>query len=89
MRLDRKGLRRRPTNSNVVAAFSVLLCITGTGLVSAQDAAAQSKNTPIEKSAKGLDASWQDDLKSALAESNRTGKPLLVISILGDLKRRC
>jgi hypothetical protein len=75
--------------SSVVAAFSVLLCVTCTGLVSAQDATVQSENTPIERSTEGLDTAWQDDLKSALAESKRTGKPLLVISILGDLKRRC
>lgn len=75
--------------SSVVAVFSALLCVACTGFVAAQDATVQSKNTPIEKSTEGLDATWQDDLKSALAESKRTDKPLLVISILGDLKRRC
>jgi hypothetical protein len=32
---------------------------------------------------------WRTDLKSALAEARQKGKPLLVVSILGDLKRRC
>jgi hypothetical protein len=32
---------------------------------------------------------WGTDLSAGMAEAHRTGKPLLVISIVGDLRARC
>jgi hypothetical protein len=33
--------------------------------------------------------SWRDDLASARREAEATGRPLLVVSIVGDLRKRC
>jgi hypothetical protein len=43
---------------------------------------------PTSKNAE-RDTSWHTDLVLALAEAKRLERPLLVVSILGDLKRRC
>ena len=32
---------------------------------------------------------WQDDLRSAVREAGAAGRPLLVVSIVGDLRKRC
>ena len=32
---------------------------------------------------------WGTDLSAGMTEAHRTGKPLLVISIVGDLRARC
>lgn len=32
---------------------------------------------------------WHDDLAAARAEARRSGRPLLVVSIVGDLRKRC
>ncbi len=33
--------------------------------------------------------SWSDDLPAARREAEATGRPLLVVSIVGDLRKRC
>jgi len=32
---------------------------------------------------------WWDDLTAAATEARAAGKPLLVVSIVGDLRKRC
>ena len=34
-------------------------------------------------------ARWREDLPGAIREAGASGKPLLVVSIVGDLRKRC
>ena len=32
---------------------------------------------------------WHDDLKAAIREAATTNRPLMVVSLVGDLRKRC
>ena len=51
--------------------------------------AAESSAPAADPAAIPPSAEWRTDLTAALAEARRDNRPLLVVSILGDLKRRC
>ena len=95
MRLAYADLRGR---SFIAASFILLLLsLIASGCseqaITAQPPVTSSRENTPESPAELQPAAtpdlWHTDLTEALAESRRLDRPLLVVSILGDLSSRC
>ena len=93
MRLELTSFRRKLTTSGLIRTSTALktcalflILISGCQKTESPD---RNKIQPETKVSHVSESPWHHDLEAALAEARESNRPLLIVSIVGNLAEKC